>query len=640
MNYNISESFHQGQCLNAYELFGAHLKTYNGVKGVEFVVWAPHATGISLIGNWNGWDPTVNPMHRTDDPNIWTCFVAHAKEYDSYKYRIYLKDGNSVDKTDPYAFYCEPLPGTASVIYDYSKYKWTDKEWMKARTKNYDKPVNIYEVFAGAWQKEAGKPNDYIKLADKLIPYLKENAFTHIEFMPLTEYPYDGSWGYQANGYFAATSRYGVPEQFQQLVDKLHEAGIGVIMDMVPVHFVKDSHGLRYFDGEPLYEYTNPNDAESEWGTMNFDLGKEEVRSFLMSSANFWASVYHIDGIRTDAVANLIFWGGNKDRGANEGALAFMRRLNYHISEKNKGIMLIAEDSSDFPNVTKSTLDGGLGFDYKWDMGWMNDTLKYYKMDPIYRKWHHNTINWSMAYFYSERFLLPFSHDEVVHGKATIIDKMWGLYDDKFRQVRNLYLYMFAHPGKKLNFMGNEIAMFREFDEAKDLDWFMLDYPAHDSFQRYFRDLGRIYQNHPCLYKDDYNFEGFKWIDADNAEQSIFTFYRADEEEAIITLLNMTPNSYESYEIGVPFKGTYSELINSERDIYTGCNMCNFKAIRSKACEKGTTLHGFENKINICVAPFAGIMLKVKVPKPKKVTVEKGEKECLKTKKNLKETSN
>jgi len=436
--------------------------------------------------------------------------------------------------------------------------------------------------------------------------------------MPLNEYPFDGSWGYQASGYFSLTSRYGNPTEFASFVNACHKAGIGVIMDMVPVHFVKDDFGLRYFDGEALYEYTDRENAESQWGTMNFNLWNEEVRSFLISAAAFWCDVYHMDGIRIDAVSNLIYWAGNSNRGTNEGSLNFVKRMNYLIHRDYPEVMLIAEDSSDYPKVTASTLDGGLGFDYKWDLGWMNDTLKYYATDPLYRTYEHNKMTFSMAYFYSERFLLPLSHDENVHGKKTIIDRIFGDYDMKFSQVRNLYAYMFAHPGKKLNFMGNEIASFREFDEKKELDWFLLDYPRHDAFLRYFTDLNRIYANHPCLYKYDYDYQkGFHWINADNNKQSIFTFYREDDKEYLLCVLNCMPHSYEEYNIFVPQAGTYTEILNSEKDIYDGCNMCNFQPVKS--WKNSAPAGEFNDSVTIRIAPWAAIWLTC----PKKKTAKK-----------------
>lgn len=613
MDNKIIESFHRGHCINAYRVFGAHF-TQESKAGVRFTVWAPHARKVSVVGTFNDWNDEGYQMERISDGGVYSLFIPGIKAYDMYKYRIVDNGGRTFDKADPFAFYSELRPNTASIVYNCFNFKWHDAKWMKNRTKNFDRPVNIYEVYAGAWKiKEDGTHYCYEELAKELIPYCLEHGFTHIELMPLNEYPFDGSWGYQASGYYSCTSRYGSPGGFAYFVDECHRNGIGVIMDMVPVHFVKDDHGLRLFDGQPLFEYANQSDANSQWGTCNFDLWKEEVRSFLMSAGGFWCDIFHIDGIRIDAVSNLIYWGGNKERGNNEGALAFIRRMNYYLSKEFNGLMLIAEDSSDFPKVTWSTIDGGLGFDYKWDLGWMNDTLNYLKKDPVYRKWEHNKITFSMAYFYSERFLMPLSHDEVVHGKHTIIDQMWGLYGEKFSQARTLYMYMFTHPGKKLNFMGNEIAMFREFDEAKELDWFMLKYPAHDAFLRYFTDLSHVYTAYPSLYKYDYDYKGFKWIDADNNEESIYSYYREADDECIVVVLNMTPIARPQFKLKVPYKGSYMELINSEKDIYGGCNMCNFKPAQSKYDRKAK-----QDNIIIDIAPFGGVMFICKKRKERK----------------------
>ena len=603
---NIIDSFHRGHCIDAYKVFGAHF-TQESAGGVRFTVWAPHARKVSVVGSFNNWNEYGYQMERISGTGVFSLFVPKVKEFDLYKYRIVDNSGNVFDKADPFAFYSEIRPNTASVVYDCFNFKWGDSSWMKKRTKNFDKPVNIYEVYAGAWKFDGDEHYDYKRLTQELIPYCLEHGFTHIELMPLNEYPFDGSWGYQASGYYSCTSRYGKPEDFAKFVNVCHKNGVGVIMDMVPVHFVKDAHGLRMFDGQPLFEYERDHDANSQWGTCNFDLWKEEVRSFLMSAGSYWCDIFHIDGIRIDAVSNLIYWEGNKDRGTNEGAIAFIRRMNYYLSKEYPGLMMIAEDSSDFPKVTWSTLDGGLGFDYKWDLGWMNDTLNYFKKDPIYRKWEHNKLTFSMAYFYSERFMMPLSHDEVVHGKHTIVDQMWGLYGEKFSQVRNLYMYMFTHPGKKLNFMGNEIAMFREFDEKKELDWFMLKYPAHDAFLRYFTDLSFVYKEHKALYKYDYDLKGFKWIDADNNEQSIYSYYREADDECIVVVLNMCPVSHEEFKIAVPYKGTYTELLNTEKDIYGGCNMCNFTPLKTRYNRKDG-----KDYLTMRIAPFAGVMFSCK----------------------------
>lgn len=611
MNQNkIIESFHEGHCIEAYRLFGAHVTTENNQTGVRFTVYAPHARNVYVVGTFTRWDEAAVSMIRSSHAGIWSVFIAGVKEWDSYKYKIETGHGDILYKADPYAFYSETRPDTASKIYNLEDIHWNDVSWMTKRDKNFEKPMSIYEVYSGGWKKHGEFPYTYPQLQEELIPYVKEHGFTHIEMMPLCEYPYDGSWGYQVSGYYSLNSRYGNPTEFASFVNACHREGIGVIMDMVPVHFVKDAFGLIYFDGEALYEYADPENAESEWGTMNFNLWNEEVRSFLMSSASFWCDTYHIDGIRVDAVSNLIYWAGNKDRGINQGSIDFVKRMNYYLHKEFPSVMLIAEDSSDYPKVTTSTIDGGLGFDYKWDLGWMNDTLKYYSTDPYFRVYDHHKITFSMHYFYSERFLLPFSHDENVHGKKTIIDRMWGDYDAKFSQVRNLYAYMYAHPGKKLNFMGNEIASFREFDEKKELDWFLLDYPRHAAFERYFKDLNMLYQSMPCLFQNDYTYgNGFRWIDADNAKQSVFSFIREDEKQYLICIMNCKPEYYPKYDIKVPEKGTYIEILNSEKDIYDGCNKCNPLPLKSFS----NGIDGeFGNSVTIQLAPWATIWLSKK----------------------------
>ncbi len=602
----INETFHQGHCLDAHKFYGAHFD-YESAPGVRFTTYAPNARNVQLVGSFNNWERPLN-LERLSDGS-WTVFVPDVAEWTLYKYKIEQADGNWVEKSDPYAFASELRPKSANLVVNLGNFPWRDQMWINRREKYFNKPMNIYELHLGSWMKrDAHEWMNYEEIAHQLIPYVKEMGFTHIELMPLTEYPFDGSWGYQAHGYFSLTSRYGTPKQFMSFVDECHLNDIGVILDFVPVHFVKDNYGLRYFDGTPLFEYPNPHDANSQWDTLNFDLWKEEVRSFLLSSASFWLETYHVDGLRIDAVSNIIFWHGNKNNGTNDGATAFIRRLNYYLNVRYPGVIMMAEDSSDYPKVTHPTTEMGLGFDYKWDLGWMNDTLKYYSLDPVYRQFHHHQLTFSMAYFYSENFILPLSHDEVVHGKGTIINKLWGDYKQKFAQARNLYAYMFSHPGKKLNFMGNELAHFREFDENVEQDWFLLGYHTHHSFNRFFRDLSHIYKHHSCLSHHDYKHHGFKWIDADNASQSIYSYYREDEESVVIVILNMTPVSYESYRLGVPYKGTYTEIINTEKDIYDGCNMCNFEPLVSEKHEA----HRFDNSILVRIAPFAGVYLEMK----------------------------
>ena len=608
MKNKIMDIYYKGCALDAYELFGAHLCEERGKKGVRFTVYAPHAQGIQVIGSFDDWSCKGHQMRRKDDKGIWSLFVAEAKEGDMYKYRVTQATGRIVDKMDPYAFYSELRPNTASIVTNLDYKKWSDEKWLAQRTKNFDKPVNIYEMHLGSWKKDEDQEwVNYKDIAKELIAYVKENNFTHIELMPLNEYPFDGSWGYQCSGYFSATSRYGSAQELMYLINACHRANIGIIMDFVPVHFVRDDFSLSYFDGTPLYEYEKACDADSQWGTANFNLWREEVRSFLMSAAAFWIDKYHVDGLRMDAISNIIHWHGNKDLGENEGALHFIKRMNYHLSEAYKGVMLIAEDSSDFANVTKATQDGGLGFDYKWDLGWMNDTLKYLEKDPIYRKWHHNNITFSMAYFYSERFIMEFSHDEVVHGKKTIVDKIWGSYEEKFAQLRTLYLYMFTHPGKKLNFMGNELAHFREWDEEKQCDWDLLKYPMHDAFHRYFAKLGELYSKTPALYETEYDWTSFQWIDADNADENMFSYLRKNENSYYIVILNFSPNAYKKHAFGVPEKGVYHELLNTEQDIWGGeiTELGKMKAVE-KECNK------LPYTIEVDVPAFGGVLLELK----------------------------
>lgn len=601
--YEILDQFHAGHCIDAHKVFGAHF-TFENEPGVRFVMYAPHARSVQVVGDFNQWNGSQHLMNRLNHKGVWELFVPGLTEWSLYKYRIETPEGNHLDKSDPFGFYHELRPKTSSIVVDLNHYQWHDQEWIMTRDKNYQKPVSIYEVHLGSWRRDGqGNWQSLQDWYEQLIPYVKDNGFTHIELMPMTEHPFDGSWGYQATGYFSPTSRYGTPSELMSLVDTCHQHGIGVILDVVPAHFVKDSHGLAYFDGRPLFEYDNDMDANNEWGTLNFDLWKEEIRSFLMSSFSYWLEYYHFDGLRFDAVSHMLYWDGQKNRGENAGALAFIRRTNYYLSKRYPEVMLIAEDSSDFQGVTRPTFEMGLGFDYKWDLGWMNDTLKYYSLDPIYRRHSHHQITFSMFYFPTERFLLPFSHDEVVHMKGSLINKLWGNYEQKFAQLRNLMGYMFAHPGKKLNFMGNEIADFKEWDENSAIDFSLLGYPIHSAFLRYFRDLNLIYRYYSCLSRYDYQNQGFYWIDADNANQSIYSFVREDEEHLIVTILNMTPISYEDYQIGVPRAGEYIELINSEKDIYNGCNMCNYYPLQAVA----GYVHNQPYHLTIRIAPFAAI---------------------------------
>lgn len=597
------DKFFSGYETHAYEYMGAHPKD----DGVEFYLWAPHAYKVEVFMSRDSFNKFY-PMDKVDERGIWHLFIEDLECIYSYRYRIYTNKNNYVDKSDPYAFYSELRPANASVMYDLNYYKFTDDKYMDKRTFSYDNPLNIYELHLNGFKKDK-EFTTYRELKETLIPYVKNMGYTHIEMMPIVEHPFDGSWGYQATGFFAATSRYGTPYDLMDLINECHLNNIGVILDVAYVHFATDSYALGKFDGKPCYEYKDENRSKSQWGSYQFDLGSGPVISYLMSNGNFFLNKYHFDGLRMDAVSNIIYFDGNKNNGINESGLSFVKRFNYHTKLENPSCILIAEDSTDFPKVTVPSEYDGLGFDYKWDLGWMNDTLGYYHMDPEYRKYHHNQLTFSMAYFYSEKFILPLSHDEVVHSKLTIIDKMWGSYEDKFRQCRNLFMYMFTHPGKKLNFLGNDIGMFREFDETKELDWFLLKYPIHDSFNRYFRDLCQIYKTYKAFNSNDYNYESFKWIDADNAAQSIYIYTRYDEDYCFVVVLNMMPISYTNYKVGVPYKGTYTELINSEKDIYNGCNMCNFKPIQTRKVKS----HGLTNSITIDIAPYAGIIFSIPI---------------------------
>lgn len=593
MSFDVTTFPHQ-LSHDAYRYFGAHLVE----GGVVFRVYAPSAAKVSLAGAFNGWNYYQDWMHRINDAGVYELFVAGIGEWTVYKFGIFDHQGAYVEKSDPYGFYHELAPGYASKVVDINRYQFNDDAWMTQRTTNMDKPMHIYEVHLGSWVHDG--IDTYESLAYKLVDYLQFMQYTHVELMPITEHPFLGSWGYQVTGFFAVTERYGSLDQFKKFVDVLHQHGYGVILDIVPVHFVKDAHGLRQFDGSALYE----NVDESEWGTLYFDYSRVANQTFFLSSVAYWIEMCHIDGLRMDAVSHLIYYQGNRDHGVNEPGIHFLKTMNACLKANYPTVMLIAEDSSDYGKVTHPVADGGLGFDYKWDLGWMNDTLRYYMLDPVYKKDHHHAITFSMAYFYSERFLMPLSHDEVVHGKKTIVDKMWGDYDQKFALAKNLYMYMLTHPGKKLNFMGNELAHFREWDEKKPLDWFLLDYSRHDAFRRYMRDLNHVYTHHDALYEKDYTLDGFKWIEVDNSDLSIFSYYRVGTTSTIIVVLNMTPNAYETYDVGVPEAGVYRELINSEKAIYEGCDMTNYTTLSSST----EPLHQLDYRIRTRIAPFGSMM--------------------------------
>ena len=541
-------SFYMGKEFEAYKYLGAHCLP----EGTVFRTFAPAAEKISVIGEFNCW--TETPMAKIYDGNFWECTISEASHGHMYKYRIYKQDGTFTDHCDPYGFYTELRPNTASRIFDMDRFKFNDKNWLSKRKNFENKPVNIYELHFGSWKhKSNGSWYDYSELADLLIPYLKENGYNYVELMPLNEHPCDESWGYQSTGFFAATSRYGDPDSLREFVDKCHKNNIGVIMDFVPVHFAVDDYALWCYDGTALYEYPHADVGHSEWGSCNFMHSRGEVRSFLQSSAYFWLKDFHFDGLRMDAVSNLIYWQGNPARGENQMTIEFIRSMNSGLKSRLPDTMLIAEDSSSYSGVTKAVSQGGLGFDFKWDLGWMNDTLDYFRLSPADRISNYHKLTFSMMYFYNEKFILPFSHDECVHGKATIIQKMNGDYEKKFPQARALYLYMLCHPGKKLNFMGNELAQFREWDEKREQDWDILKYPNHDSFHHYIMELNKIYLKNSALFSDDFNTEGFQWLDCHCEEKCVYVFTRKSLKQTLLAIFNFSDKSvdYTLKNIGI-----------------------------------------------------------------------------------------
>lgn len=612
--------FHEGSNSNAYEYFGSHRKNKNTVV---FRVWAPDAKNVSVTGDFNDWSETENPMKPLKNSGgVWEAEIKNIKPYDMYKYCITAADGRTLMKCDPYGFHMETRPGTATKYYEIDDcYEWHDEKWVEGRNgKNiYESPVNIYEIHAGSWkQYDDGNFYSYRALADALVPYVKKMGYTHIEFMPLTEYPFDGSWGYQVTGYFAATSRYGEPKDLMYLVDKCHENGIGVILDWVPAHFPKDANGLYEFDGGPLYEYSDPRKGEHYgWGTRVFDFGKNEVRSFLMSSASFWLKKYHLDGIRINAVASMLYldydrkdgeWVPNKN-GGNENleAVEFLQKLNENIFRDFPYAMMIAEESTSWPMVTKPVFSGGLGFNFKWNMGWMNDILRYFSLDGFFRKYNHDCITFSMFYAFSENFVLPISHDEVVHGKKSLIDKMPGSYDEKFAGVRAFLGYMMAHPGKKLMFMGQEFGQFIEWNYEKGLDWLLLDYPKHRALQNYFKKINEFYKANPAFWQIDYSWEGFSWISSDDKDNSVIAFRRIDEKgKEIIVVCNFTNVERCDYRIGIPKKGAYKIVFNSDDVEFGG----EGKGNKGKLKTESINMHGFEQSISLDLPPMSAIYIK------------------------------
>ncbi len=582
----------EGTFLESFERFGAHMVTVDGVAGVHFAVWAPNALRVSVVGPFNLWDNRVNPMQMHGESGVWETFIPNLPKGTHYKYSVKSRFmGYEVDKADPYGFYFEVRPTTDTRVWNIDEYEWGDNAWMADRPQRQapNQPMNIYEVHLGSWRRSA--ENEFLSyhdLAHQMVDYVKEMGYTHIELLPITEHPFDGSWGYQVTGYYAPTSRFGTPDDFMYFVDHCHQNGIGVLLDWVPAHFPRDAHGLGFFDGTHLYEHADPRQGEhQDWGTKIFNFGRNEVRNFLLSNALFWLKKYHIDGLRVDAVASMLYldysreagqWVPNKYGGReNLEAIDFLRRFNELVHENAPGAITAAEESTSWPMVTRPTYMGGLGFDYKWNMGWMHDTLSYIEKDPVFRRYHQNEITFSLIYAFHENFILPFSHDEVVHLKKSMLDKMPGDAWRKYANLRALYAYMTGHPGKKLLFMGSEFGQWTEWSEARSLDWHLLQWEDHQQMQRFVRDLNHFYQREPALYEVDYSWEGFQWIDFTDAEQSILSFQRRanDPAEMLVFVCNFTPVVRESYRVGLPLGGAYREVINSDSVEYGGSGVIN-----------------------------------------------------------------
>jgi len=579
-------AFYTGKSFTDYEYLGAHFTD----GGAIFRVYAPNAKGVVLYIN----DYPIE-MKRVYDGNFYEAFASDAKEGDTYEYRVYTSGGYT-DRCDPYGFYMEKAPAHKSVLYDVYSYSFRDKKWLLSRTDKMDGPLNIYEMHLGSWKKNGDKFLSYKELVPYLVTYLKENGYNYVEFMPVAEHPCLESWGYQITGYYAPTSRYGSPRDLMYLIDELHLNGIGVILDFVPVHFALDGYALNHFDGTALYEYPSVDVGVSEWGSSNFMHSRGEVKSFLQSNANFWLSVYHADGLRMDAVSRIIYWNGDERRGVNNSAVDFLRTMNGGLKERNKGCMLIAEDSSAYNGVTKSVGEGGLGFDYKWDLGWMHDTLSFFQTGPKYRAGNYNKLTFRMMYFYNEKYLMPLSHDEVVHGKATVLQKMSGNYEDKFPQARALYLYMAVCPGKKLNFMGNEIGHFREWDERREQDWNLLLYPAHCAFFSYMRNLNNIYLSHPALWQKDYSRDGFRWLDCNSADFACYAICRMSDEETIIAAFNLLDREKDyTFNCG---EGEYTPLIYTDWKVFGG---------KTKEGEEKFSFAG--GKATLTLSAYSGMLL-------------------------------
>jgi 1,4-alpha-glucan branching enzyme len=615
----------EGSHFRTYEKLGAHLTERDGTPGTQFSVWAPNARWVSVIGDFNGWRPGAHPLEPVRSSGIWTGFLPNIGQGAPYKYHITSQYHNyHVDKADPYAFSFELRPQTASRVWDLSGYAWGDGEWMRRRGQAHalSAPQSVYEVHLGSWMRvpeEGGRWLTYRELAPKLADYVRHMGFTHVEFLPVSEHPFDGSWGYQTVGYFAPTSRFGTPQDFMYLVDYLHQQGIGVLLDWVPAHFPRDEHGLAYFDGTHLYEHEDPKQGEHrDWGTFIFNYGRREVSNFLISNALFWLDKYHIDGLRVDAVASMLYldysrkegeWTPNEYGGReNLAAIAFLRRLNEAVYKEYPDVVTVAEESTAWPMVSRPTYLGGLGFGLKWDMGWMHDTLEYLTLDPVHRKYHHNRLTFRMLYAFTENYLLPLSHDEVVHGKGALLAKMPGDVWQKFANLRLLFGYMWTQPGKKLLFMGGEFGQWNEWAHDRSLDWNLLEYPTHAGLQRWVRDLNTAYRGERALHELDCDPAGFEWVDANDSEQSVLSFMRKGKApgDVLVAALNFTPVPRHNYRVGVPHGGKWDEVLNSDAPLYGGSGQGNMGGVQAAPF----SWHGRRYLLNVTVPPLGMVVFK------------------------------
>ncbi|MEY2481132.1 MAG: 1,4-alpha-glucan branching enzyme [Verrucomicrobiota bacterium] len=616
--------FSEGQHWQLYEKFGAHLRTVAGISGVYFSVWAPNASRVSVVGDFNGWDGRVNPMRKLLGSGVWELFLPGVAEGTHYKFEIKTATGALLLKSDPFAFFGQWGKETSSLVYNLDRYKWDDGDWMEARREK-DWPraaISIYEVHLGSWrrkQEENNRPLSYLELAETLLSYIIEMGYTHIELLPIAEHPFEGSWGYQVTNYFAPTSRFGNPDELRHLIDKCHQAGIGVIMDWVPAHFPKDAHALAEFDGTDLYEHMDPRQGEhQDWGTLIFNFGRNEVRNFLIANALFWLDKYHIDGLRVDAVASMLYLDYSREPGQwipnvhggreNLDAVYFLKRFNEVCYEKFPGIMTIAEESTAWPGVSRPTYLGGLGFGFKWNMGWMHDFLQYMKLDPIYRRFHHGNITFSLLYAFTEHFILVLSHDEVVHGKYSLLNKMPGDEWQKFANLRMFYAWMYGHPGKKLLFMGGEFGQWKEWNHDRELDWELAQLPKHDGLRRLVQHLNYVYKNEPAFWDQDDTYDGFEWIDFHDADNSVVAFMRKSRGGDVIAfVVNATPLVRHDYRLGVPQAGFYREIINTDAETYGGSNVGNFGGAQSE----NTPWMAREHSIMIQLPPLATVAFKL-----------------------------